>query len=199
PAGSAGAARPSPWAALARMGRRDRLGRLVLVAFLGAVAFSAFEATFSLLGARRVGLTIASAGLVFAAVGLLLAVVQGALVGRAVAAFGEARVLRVGLLANLAGLVLLAPSAGWATLAPAVGLLTLGQGLLTPALSSAVSAAAPPAERGAVMGVQQSAAAAARLVGPAAALAVFDVAGPAWLYLLGAALMALALALASRA
>ena len=61
------------------------VGRLVVLAFLALAPFSAFEATFSLFGARRLGLHLAGTGAVFAGVGLLIVAVQGGLVqiGRA--------------------------------------------------------------------------------------------------------------------
>src|SRR6266545_3056707 len=63
PAGGAEAETTPAW-------RRAGVARLLLVAFTSLVAFSAFEATFSLFGERRLGLRLASTGAVFAGIGL---------------------------------------------------------------------------------------------------------------------------------
>src|SRR5947199_22751 len=50
--------------------------RLLLVAFVSLVAFSAFEVTFPLFGHERLGFELSSTAGLFAAIGLLLAAVQ---------------------------------------------------------------------------------------------------------------------------
>ncbi|MDH4146431.1 MAG: MFS transporter [Acidimicrobiia bacterium] len=191
PARGAVAGFGSLWALLRGGGS---LARLFGVTMLGGVAFSGFEATFSLLGRRRVGLTEASAGLVFAGVGIVLGVVQGMLVKRATGRFGAARTAQIGLVANVVAFGALVPAAGWAVLAPAIVGLTVGQGLLSPALSTSIAALAPEARRGEVFGAQQSVAAASRIVGPLAGLALFDVA-TGLPYVAGAILAAVAFGL----
>jgi multidrug resistance protein len=175
-------------------GRRD-VARLVALAFVSLVAFSAFEATFALLGERRVDLTISSAGAVFACIGVLLVVVQTTLVGPVVARLGETGALRAGLLVNGAGLALLAAAQGWALLVPAVALLAVGQGVLTPTLASAVGGRARVERRGAALGLQQSAGGLARVAGPVAGGALFEHVGVPAPYVAGAVLVLLALLL----
>jgi hypothetical protein len=53
------------------------LRRLAIIGFITVVAFTAFEATFSLFADRRFGLTEASSAAVFLGVGLVLVAVQG--------------------------------------------------------------------------------------------------------------------------
>lgn len=172
---------------------RAHLRRLAVAAFCSIAAFSGFEATFALLGERRLDLTLSSTGAVFAVIGLALVGVQGGLVGRVNGALGEDRTLRLGLGANGLGLLLLVPDGGWGTVGPALALLVLGQGLLGPTLASAASHRAGDA-RGRWMGWQQSAGAAARVVGPSVAGFLFGV-GMGLPYLVGAVLVSLALAL----
>ena len=64
------------------------LRRLAVVSFITVAAFTAFEATFSLFGDRRFGLTEASSAAVFLGVGLVLVVIQGGAYGRLVHRFG---------------------------------------------------------------------------------------------------------------
>ena len=166
------------------------IARLLLVAVVSLIAFSAFEVTFPLFGHRRLGIDLSATAGLFAAIGLLLAAVQASLVHPAVRRFGEAGTLRLGLLTNAVGLLLLSAVHGWWLLAPALGLLVVGQGLAMPALTSAFAGRAGPSRRGGVLGVQQSASGLARVIGPLAGGLVFDRLGVASPYLLGAVMMA---------
>jgi MFS transporter, DHA1 family, tetracycline resistance protein len=172
----------------------DRRGivRLIIVAFVAMVGFSGFEATFALLGEDRFAFTQATTGAVFTVIGVALVVVQGGLVGKVNDALGETTTLRVGLMANAIGLAVLAVNGGWATLVAALALLVVGQGLLTPTLSSAVAGRAG-AQRGQWLGWQQSAGGLARVIGPVAAGALFQYIGVGAPYVVGAALAFVAL------
>lgn len=168
--------------------------RLIVVAFVGVVAFSGFEATFSLLAKQRLGLELAQTAGVFAGIGVVLVAVQGGLVGPVTRRLGEHRTMQFGLLANAIGLGLLAVDLGWSGLIPALLLLTVGQGLLTPTLSSAVAGLAGR-QRGQWLGWQQSAGGLARVLGPLVAGSLFEFSGVGVPYALGAALAVLALLL----
>lgn len=184
-----------PWRwAVATMTGGGVLARTLWAGFVGSLAFSGFEATFALLGRRRVDLGAGSAGLVFAGVGIVLAVVQGLLVGKAIRRLGAPRVGRLALVALVGGFALLVPSGGWPLLIAGLFGLTVGQGLLGPSLSTLVSARADASERGAVFGTQQSMAALARVVGPFAGSTLFAWATPLP-YVVGAVLCAVSLVL----
>ncbi|MFP5332672.1 MAG: MFS transporter [Acidimicrobiia bacterium] len=146
--------------------------RIVLLTFVGITAFSAFEDTFSLLGSARLAMTEPTVALVFAGVGLVLVVTQGAMVGPINKTLGEAATIRLGLVLNIVGFGLLSVADRWAFLVPGLVLLAVGQGLLTPTLSSAVAGLAPE-RAGAALGVQQSAGGLARVAGPALGGALF--------------------------
>jgi MFS family permease len=171
------------------------LGRLILVGFVSLVAFSGFEATFSLLVQDRFGLSESATYGVFAVIGLFLVLVQGGLVHPVHSKLGETTTIRFGLACNGLGLALVAVDAGWLVLTPGLALLIVGQGLLTPTLSSAVAARSSTARRGTNLGWQQSAGGLARVVGPAMAGALFQHVGVPAPYALGAALLLLALGL----
>jgi predicted MFS family arabinose efflux permease len=177
-------------------GRVDRSGivRLITVSFVGMIAFSGFEATFSLLTEHRFGLKLSGTGAVFTAIGLALVVVQVSIIGRVNDRLGESGTLRVGLVCNAAGLALLAVDGGWATAVPSLALLVLGQGLITPTLSSAVAGRAG-GERGTWLGWQQSAGGLARVLGPVVAGVLFQQVGVGAPYAVGAVLVLLALSL----
>jgi len=186
-----------PKADLTPPSARAAIIRLIVVAFVGVVAFSGFEATFSLLANDRYGLGLSATAAVFAGIGVVLVGVQAGLVGPVTTRLGESWTLRAGLVANCFGLLLLALDLGWVGLVASLLLLTCGQGLLTPTLSSAVAGRAGR-DTGVWLGWQQSAGGAARVVGPLAAGALFQWAGMGWPYVVGAVLAAVALALLPR-
>lgn len=173
---------------------RSAILRLIAVAFAGMVAFSGFEATFALLVEHRFGLAISSTAAVFTGIGIALVAVQGGIVGPVSTRLGESGTLRFGLVSNAAGLALLALDGGWSLLVVSLALLVLGQGLLTPTLSSAVAGRAGPA-RGTWLGWQQSAGGVARVIGPIAAGALFQHVGAGAPYALGAVLALVALSI----
>ena len=75
-----GKAERSAAAALTHAPQTPALVRLAVVGFISTAAFAAFEATFSLFGKKRFGLTEASASVVFLGIGLVLVFVQGVLI-----------------------------------------------------------------------------------------------------------------------
>jgi predicted MFS family arabinose efflux permease len=175
-------------------GRSDGVRRFVLVTFISLVAFSGFEATFSLLAEARFDLSESATYGLFFLVGVGLVVVQGGAIHTVVVRLGELRTVRFGLVCNAAGLALLAVDAGWAPVTAALALLVVGQGLVAPTLASLISARAPSHQRGQALGVQQSAGGLARSVGPALAGFLFGHSIPAP-YLVGAVLVVAALLL----
>jgi MFS family permease len=168
--------------------RRRGLPGLLLVAFLTLVAFSAFEATFSLLGQRRLGLGLSSSAAVFTVIGLLIVVVQVGLVHPAVQRLGESGALRLGLVLEAVGLAVLADVHSFVILGVAVVVLTIGQGLITPTLAAIVAGRVPAERRGGALGVQQAAGGLARVVGPVVGGVTFARLSPSAPYLIGAGL-----------
>jgi MFS family permease len=105
--------------------------------------------------------------------------------------------MRVGLALTGLGLLLMAGVHSRIALVAPLLLVTVGQGLVTPTLSATVAGRAGTSQRGAALGVQQSAGGLARVVGPIAGGALFQHLGVASPYLVGAGLLAVALAVAS--
>lgn len=167
---------------------------LIAVAFVAMTGFTAFEATFALLGDRRFDLGLSGTSAVFVGIGLALAAFQGGAVHPVVARLGERGTIRLGLALNVVGFLLLAGATTWAVLVPALLLVVAGQGLVSPSLTSLVAEAAGERRRGALLGVQQSATALARVVGPIAGGVLFGWASGAPYVL--AAVLAVAAALA---
>ncbi|MGP3960845.1 MFS transporter [Nonomuraea sp. 3N208] len=159
--------------------------------FLAMAAFVGMETTLAFLARDRYGWDATAIGLALAAAGLAMAAVQAGPVALLARRWGDARVAAAGALAMAGCMAAVAVSVTWWQCLAAVCLLAAGHGLLTPTVSSLLAAAGPPERRGARLGTGQSAGAAARIVGPAAAGLLFDV-GAALPYLAGAASAALA-------
>lgn len=169
-----------------------RVQRLILLVFVATSAFTAFEATFALLGHERFDLTIASTSGVFVLIGLCLAFFQGGMVHPVVARYGELGTVRGGLAMNVVGFLLLAGADNWWVLGVALVFITAGQGLLSPALTSMVAGGARQDRRGRILGLQQSASALARVVGPIVGTFLFGHVAIGAPYVAGAILAAVA-------
>ena len=174
-----------------------RLWGLAVASFAAIVAFSGFEATFSLLVGDRFRLTEGGVAAIFVGIGIVLVGVQGGLIRPINAKLGTQRSLQVGLVLNSAGLIVLSAAENWTLLIVALALLTVGQGLVTPNLSSLVSGRVPDHRRGEALGFQQGVNALGRVAGPAIAGVLYDHVSIGSPYLVGGALCGVALAVIS--
>lgn len=167
------AARGRGWSQLVSSFKQPRLGFVLAIYFLFIVAFSIMTTTFSLYTMFRFGYDAQQNGWLFAYVGLIAVIVQGGLIGRLVKRFGELPLVIAGAL-FFAGSLFAVPfvgpqNGGLLAMLVGGGIFSLGNSLSTPALNSLASKSVGPAEQGSVMGVTQSVASLARVVGPSLA------------------------------
>jgi DHA1 family tetracycline resistance protein-like MFS transporter len=172
---------------------RPALQRFIGVALVMITAQALMEATFGLWadatlqwGPRQVGWALAGLG-----VGSVL--LQGGGAGRASRVLGERTMLVVGLGLLVAGFGGMAVAHSETLLIVSLIVLVAGIGFATPALNSLIAEQAAPEERGAVMGLSQSASALGRVIGPMCAGFIFDTFGHGAPFAAGAALMLAAL------
>jgi DHA1 family tetracycline resistance protein-like MFS transporter len=161
------------WAQLVNSLTQPRLGFVLTIYFLFIVAFSIMTTSFSLYTMFRFGYDAQHTGWLFAYVGVIAVIIQGGLIGRLVRRFGELSLVIVGALL-FAGSLFAVPfvgpnTGGLVALLIGGGIFSLGNSLATPALTSLASKSAGPAEQGSVLGVTQSVASLARVVGPSLA------------------------------
>jgi MFS transporter, DHA1 family, tetracycline resistance protein len=173
PAGLQLGPRKSRFTALRDALARKALSRLLAVFFLAILAFAGMEATFALWAMAQFGWGPAQIGYVFTYVGVLSALMQGGLIGRLTARFGEERLLIAGLSSIAIGLLTITAARDLPILIVAVSFLALGMGVMQPSLNSLISRRAGAAEQGEVMGVAQSIASLSRVLGPLLAGALF--------------------------
>jgi MFS family permease len=117
---------------------------------------------------------------------------HGTLIGPLSSRFGSARLLRAGLVSIACGLLLMASAITWLVLFVALAFLVFGSGLVNPSLTALVTNTADDDRRGEVLGVQQSANALARTVGPPLAGLTFDLVGVGAQFALGALVVLIA-------
>lgn len=189
------AARAALLAGWGRALRRPGVARLVAITLLYTIAFTGMETVFALLAQHRFGWGARQTGFVFAYVGVLVVLMQGGLVGQFVRRWGERPLLVAGLALLALGLVLLPWSATLPMLLVALGAIAVGDGAVSPVVSTLLSFAAPAEAQGETLGVAQGVASLGRLLGPLAAGSLYALAvwGP---FVAGAGLALLALALA---
>jgi MFS family permease len=179
--------------------RTPVLGVLVMTFFLATLAFGSLESTLALVNkfllTGEVGETVKltreaarstekSNFLVFAYIGFVLMLTQGFLYRRFVARIGEIRFMRAGTLlmtvglAGAVGVLLIQPQLESVTTLFTLALLdmtvaVIGFAFLTPSVQSLISRRASAAKQGEVLGVNQSASALARILGPAIGIYLF--------------------------
>lgn len=175
---------------------------VVLVFFLASLGFGSFEVTLSLLNADALKLTKDSNFLVFAWVGFTLLMAQGFLYRRLANRVSEPTFMLAGIICmgmgvlGLGGVNYLAtPSPDDLTMLKCLTVLCLtiavvGFALLTPSAQALVSRRSDPERQGEILGVNQSASALARILGPIYGLTLYTATKDHMLpYLLGGALV----------
>jgi predicted MFS family arabinose efflux permease len=171
--------------------RNPALARLCFVYFLFSVAVTQLETTFAFLMSHRFGYDELGVGLVMLAMAIVIGGIQGGAMKRLAARFHERRLILAGLvLMGLAFFSVPLPHSVAILMVP-LAIAAVGRGISQPPMMSLISQIADVGSRGIVMGVFQSCASAARVVGPLVAGALYDM-DQAFPYWLAAALLMIA-------
>ena len=113
----------------------------------------------------------------FTYMGVIMASVQGGAIGPLSKRFGDARVLRAGIVLYLIGLCIMIYATGLYTVLLGLTFLTMGNALFFPSSSSLASKHAPENEQGAALGAFQAAGNLGRVITPTFSGVVFAVYG----------------------
>ncbi|MEA2725390.1 MAG: transporter, family, tetracycline resistance protein [Gemmatimonadales bacterium] len=151
-----------------------QLGMLLIIFFVFNLAQAGFQSMFALFAQARLGFGVRETGYVLAYVGLLAVLLQGGAIGRIVRRWGERRTMRAGLLFAAVGLITSAWAPSWPLLLLTLAPLSIGLSMATPTLNSMLTKESPDGAYGRILGLSQSVAALARVLGPLAAGFVFD-------------------------
>jgi len=187
----------APILALPRELLRHRLARMFAIAFLLTFSFAALEATFALMVPAVYGYGAFGIGVLLAFTGMIQAIAQGYLLGPIARKVGEARLLRLGLIAMALGLAPMGTIASHGALLAMLAVIAVGYGFASPSIASLISRNTESHLQGEVLGVNQSALSLARICGPIAGGVLYQMMGPSAPYAGGAAIALLAFTLSN--
>jgi MFS family permease len=199
------------WRAMRDVLRQPALAPIVLIFFLATLGFGGFEPTLALLIKDVLYLGERNSFLLFAYVGLVLVMTQGFLYRRLANRLSEVTFMAMGISLMALGLLLLGgvtwlghqQASGFGVLLGcmmvSMTLAVVGFAFLTPSAQALISRRSDPAKQGEILGVNQSAASLARILGPIFGLSLYKLTPSHLLpYLFGAALLMLMLPLLPR-
>lgn len=158
------------------------VSRVLLVTAIYMGGFSGMESTFALWARAHFGWGPKPVGFSLMVVGVTSALFQGLITGRLARAFGEARVLTVGILLFGASLLAQILAEGdlhrWWVVPAIMSGGTIGMALAMPNISALISRSVPPDRQGAMLGLNMASGSMARVVGPLIAGVLFTWVGP---------------------
>ncbi len=169
------------------------------------LAFTVMYAFFTLFGERVLGYGREEIAYLFVFIGLITAVVQGGVVGWLVPRLGEIRLMVLGSLSLAIGLGSLPLTVGesptWLipALLTSLFFVAVGTGLVTPTVAGFVSRVTDPRDQGRALGLLQSTASTARILGPVAFGIVSGLGGVRAPFMIASLMALIALVLALRA
>jgi MFS transporter, DHA1 family, tetracycline resistance protein len=143
-----------------------QLGAVFATYFFATIAFAMLTATYTLFSARRFGLDATHNGYIFASQGVLGVLIQGVLLGRLVKAFGEKLLAITGTFLLAVSMLALPLANSITTLLLASAGIAIGNSFAVPVLNGLASKSVNGAWQGRVLGVLQSVASLARIIGP---------------------------------
>lgn len=112
------------------------LAFIFVMAFLVSFAMGNLESTFALYSQAQLGFTATDMGIAFTFMGLAGAIMQGALVGKAIDRYGEERLIQFGLIATAAGFLLILAAFDRVSMIIFITAQSVGSAFLRPAISS---------------------------------------------------------------
>jgi DHA1 family tetracycline resistance protein-like MFS transporter len=178
-----------PLGRIALVRGRPALALLLTVTLVMVTAQALMETTFALWAHAALRFGPHDVGVAFIVLGVASVLIQGGGAGALAKRFGERAMLLGGLIGFAASFAVLPFATSWATLAPALALMAAGGAAASPALQSLISVQTSDDDRGAVMGLNQSASALGRVLGPIISGPLFDLGGHASPFVAGAALL----------
>jgi DHA1 family tetracycline resistance protein-like MFS transporter len=163
--------------------RTPNLSLVIVLFFLVVVAFSSIYTSFPLFVMEKpFNMSSSGMGYFFMEIGVFSVIIQGGLIGRLTGFFGERKLVLIGGVLLTIGFLGF-PISSWLPtwnlicLIIATACISIGSSCLTPTIMSLTSQLADPSEQGSILGVTQSFASLARMIGPAVGGFAYDLAG----------------------
>jgi DHA1 family tetracycline resistance protein-like MFS transporter len=164
--------RKSRWSELASVFENKRFTLVTIEYFLLVTAFSFMTTAFAYYTMVKFGYGADGTGYLLAYVGVLAAVMQGVVFGRLAARYGESKLVTTGSLILVASLILVpfisTENGGLIVLLLGIAGFAVGNSIASPGLTSLASKTTDELQQGKSLGVLQSAASLARVIGPLA-------------------------------
>ncbi len=152
--------------AFAKIAKSPSKAIAIMLFFVLTFSVANIYGTFPLLGTEVYGFTDMQNGYIFGIVGIIGAVIQGGLIGRLSKKYPDKTLIRVGAFFLIFGLGFIPFGGNFLGVVLVTIILSIGSGLLQPVLLSLVSKVSQDKEQGMVLGVNQSMASFARMLGP---------------------------------
>lgn len=146
--------------------RNPGLAILIFLFFVLTFSFANIYGTFALLGIKVYGFTDMQNGYMFGIIGLSSAIVQGGLIGRINKIMSKKIILIISSFLIMVMLTLIPYAGNFLGLAMVSILLSYGTGTFQPTVLSLISEVASDADQGITLGLNQSLASFARVLGP---------------------------------
>lgn len=149
-----------------RVFTKPAVGTLILLFFIIVFSMANIYGTFSLIGYKVYHFTDQQIGYLFGFIGIVGAVVQGWLVNYFSKKFEDRNLILSGSILMALGLTLIPYGQNFIGVAIIGSVLSVGTGILQPTILSMISKYSPDKEQGGILGLNQSSASFARVLGP---------------------------------
>jgi len=166
------------------------LGAAIVTTFLTLLGVSGMETSVTLHARDRFHFAQKDLAYFFLFMGVVVVVIQGALIGKFAKKLGEKTLVVIGTIAFTIGFAAVPMIYRVSLLYGVAFFIAIGQGLTYPSLTSLISKAAPPQDRGSILGLSTSVGSLARFIGPILSGFLYDQAGARGAFY-GAAVMTL--------
>lgn len=173
-------------------------GMVLVIFFIVFLAFSAIPVIVPLLGISFFGFGSVEMSYFFMYIGLIQIVLQGFIIGRLANRFGEEKLIVFGPLAMMVGMFLMPLFPNIVIFLASLTMIASGSGVMRTVVPGFISKRTPANEQGGILGVTQSVSTIARVPGPLVGGFVFEFAGLAAPFFLGASLLVGAFGLGCR-
>jgi DHA1 family tetracycline resistance protein-like MFS transporter len=146
--------------------RLPNVGLLFLIFFTVTLSFANVTTVFALFTEFRFGYGVKENGYIFAFIGIISATIQGGMIGPLVKRFGERRLIQFSIfLLSLSFLGLMIPGNLFVFMIM-VAAMSIGLGIHNPTVVTLLSKSTPSEKQGGILGINQSLASLARVLGP---------------------------------
>ncbi|RJP56896.1 MAG: MFS transporter [Ignavibacteriales bacterium] len=146
--------------------KRPVIGTMILLFFIIVFSMANIYGTFSIIAYKVYHFTDQEIGYLFGLIGIIGAVIQGGAIRYISNKFSDRSLVLWGTILMSIGLGMIPYGQNFIGVAIVASILAIGTGLLQPTILSMISRFSPDHEQGAILGLNQSASAFARVLGP---------------------------------